>query len=329
MTGAPDFDRLWAEAIERLGRGDAEGAILCLCRAICLRRGDVGAQRILCRLLRDHPRTFVTPAPTAPGVPLGLVSVVTCSIDPGKFECVRTTYARAFGDAPWELIGIHDARSLAEGYARGYTRARGEAIVFSHDDIEVLSDDLGGALARAFSLADVVGVVGTVKLLGPAHAWSGTAYTRGRIVHPARGGAGLDLILFNLAPRVTPGQEAIDGVFMAATRETVEAIGFDAVTFDGFHLYDIDFSYRAHLSGRRVGVSSEIVLQHDSEGSFDAAWEAYARRFLAKFPGVNGPRAPNEVAIVPFEDAASLLAFCSRLDEAGQRALQPVSDTKM
>ncbi len=255
--------------------------------------------------------------------PFGLVSVVACSIDPARFGRLRETYARAFGSVPWELIGIHDARSFAEGYERGFAKAKGEAIVFSHDDIDLLSADLGGALSRALAAADVVGVVGTTKLLGPAHSWGGTAHTRGRVVQPVRGGPGLELVLCNLAPGVTTGLEAIDGVFMATGRETVEAIGFDAGTFDGFHLYDLDFSYRANLAGRKVAVTSEIVLKHDSEGEFDDAWQEYANRFLAKFPQVRGECEPNAVVNIAFGDAGSLLAFSARLDEAGRRAAMP------
>jgi hypothetical protein len=36
-----------------------------------------------------------------------------------------------------EIIGIHDARSLADGYNRGIAQSRGEHIILSHDDIEI------------------------------------------------------------------------------------------------------------------------------------------------------------------------------------------------
>jgi hypothetical protein len=322
MTSVSESDRLKAEAARCRERGDISGAVLALFRAVLSRRDDVSSLREACRLLRDHPETFVPPAPPLPARLRGPVSVVTCSIDPAKFERVRASYARAFGDAPWELVGIHDARSLAEGYARGLARAKGEVIVFAHDDIEILSRDLGGALARALEATDIAGIVGTTKLLGPAHAWSGTAFTRGRIVQPARTGTSLDLVVCNLSCGVTPALEAIDGVFMAARREVVEAVGFDALTFDGFHLYDIDFSYRAHAAGWRVGVSSEVVLRHDSEGSFDEKWAVYANRFLAKFPGLGGiAQAENAVALLRFHDVESLLAYCARFDEAGRMAM--------
>ena len=320
MSSSPEFDRLWAAALACHGRGDAEGAILALHQALLVRREDFQAQQLLCRLIFESPTAFVPAAPPAPVRPAGLVSVVICSIDAGKFARVRESYARAFGVTPWELIGIHDARSLAEGYARGFAQARGEAIVFSHDDIAILTPDLGGALARALASLDVVGIVGTTKLAGPAHAWGGRAYSRGRIAEPARTPGGVELVLYNPAPGVSAGLQAIDGVFMAATREAVAATGFDAENFDGFHLYDIDFSYCAHLAGRRVGVTSEIVLRHDSAGGFDARWEEYARRFLAKFPQVQGERVQNQMSRIPFPDAAALVCFCERLDEAGRRA---------
>lgn len=284
------------------------------------RRESLPAQQLLCRLLYENPAAFSPAAVPAPARPDSLVSVVVCSIDPGKYSRVEASYALAFGDVPWELVGIHDARSLAEGYARGLARSRGEVIVFSHDDIGILSADLGGALARALRVADVVGVVGTTRLCGPAYAWGGKAYTRGRIAEPANESGGLRLVVYNPAPGVTAGIEAIDGVFMAARRETVSGIGFDAGTFDGFHLYDIDFSFRAHRAGRRVAVTSEIVLRHDSTGGFDAGWEEHARRFLAKFPEVRGERVPNVMSRIAFPDPASLVSYCVRLDEVGRRA---------
>ena len=321
MSSSPEFDRLWAAAAACHDRGDAEGAVLALHRALFLRREDFQAQQLLCRELVENPAAFVPEAPVAHRGPAGLISVVICSIDPGKFSRVRASYARAFGEAAWELIGIHDARSLAEGYSRGFAQARGEVIVFSHDDIDILSPDLGGTVANALASVDIVGIVGATKLVGPAHAWGGRAYTRGRIAEPAKNRVGVDLVVFNPAPGVTAGLQALDGVFMAATREAVAATGFDAATFDGFHLYDIDFAFRAHLAGRRIGITSEIVLRHDSAGGFDARWDEYARRFLAKFPQVQGERAQNFMTRIPFADPSSLVAFCARLDEAGRRAL--------
>jgi hypothetical protein len=57
--------------------------------------------------------------------------------------------------------------------------------------------------------------------------------------------------------------------------------------FDGFHLYDIDFSYRAFLAGYRIAVPADLLLVHFSLGRYDAAWHQYNRRFLEKFPALS------------------------------------------
>ena len=45
------------------------------------------------------------------------------------------------------------------------------------------------------------------------------------------------------APPLVRNVQALDGLFMAARRSVIERVSFDPVTFDGFHGYDLDFSY--------------------------------------------------------------------------------------
>src|SRR4051812_33479043 len=94
-----------------------------------------------------------------------------CSRDEARFAATRDGYARWFGDAEYELIRIPDARSMSEGYNRGVRQARGKFILFSHDDVELLCDDLSGKLAAHFEHFDVFGVAGTTKFAGPG--WGG------------------------------------------------------------------------------------------------------------------------------------------------------------
>ena len=320
MTLATDFDRYWAQAEACHARGDEREAALALHRAVEARPDDMRSLAHFCRTLYENPSLFASPPAPRPRGPAPLVSVVICSIDTTKFGRVRESYGRAFGDDPWELVGVHDARSLAEGYTRGLSRAKGDLVVFSHDDIEILTIRLGEALSSALEAADVVGLAGTTALAGPAFAWSGKAAARGRFAEPAKGRDGLDLLIFNPVPRLASGMQALDGVWIAATRRAAEATGFDAKTFDGFHLYDIDFTYRAHLAGLKVAITPDVVLRHDSTGSFDAKWNEYAGRFLAKFPGLLRERCRSEMLRVPFSDAAQLVSYCARMDEAGRQA---------
>jgi hypothetical protein len=230
-------------------------------------------------------------APTSGDVPAALlaplISFVTCTITPAKFERLRASLTVAMGAKPWELIPVTDARSLCEGYARGFARTRGEFVVFCHDDVEVLCDRFHDRLMDAYDGADLIGVVGVNKLNGPALSWAGLPYLHGAVTHPEDGM--LCPSLCSSAGSRVDGAQALDGLFIATRRDVVESIGFDAETFDGFDFYDIDFSYRAYRAGLRVRIQVDLHLLHASRGNFGPRYAFYSERFRAKFAEFANP----------------------------------------
>lgn len=215
-----------------------------------------------------------------------LLSFVVCSITPSKLEALRINLAEKLGNNPWELVHIADAQSLCDGYTRGTSLARGDALVFCHDDIEILDPRFHPRLLNALADADIVGVAGTTKIRGPSVAWAGQPHVHGWITHrnhPTRQ-ANFMASISSLAPIRIDDAKAVDGLFIATYRHVVEQIGFDTEAFDGFHFYDLDFSYRAHLAGLRVRIQCDLLLTHTSRGAFDDNYRRYAERFLVKFP---------------------------------------------
>ena len=192
-------------------------------------------------------------------------------------------YRRLLAGERFEIIGIHDARSLSEGYTRGIAQSSGELIVLSHDDIRILSPDFAQCLVSDLAEHDLIGIAGTSKVVGASWLDSGDPYLFVLITSPEPESGRLQTVLLGGNGANVAGIQALDGVFMAMRREVAERVGFDAVTFDGFHLYDLDFSFRAYLAGYRLAVCRDIVLVHDSIGRYDEAWKEYARRFREKF----------------------------------------------
>jgi GT2 family glycosyltransferase len=88
--------------------------------------------------------------------------------------------------------------------------------------------------------------------------------------------------VFGVDGPLTAGLQGLDGMFFVAKRAVVEAVPFDEETFDGFHGYDLDFSFAAHLAGFSVGTSAEIAVIHASGGTFGEDWKRYANRFAEK-----------------------------------------------
>jgi GT2 family glycosyltransferase len=103
--------------------------------------------------------------------------------------------------------------------------------------------------------------------------------------------------------------QGLDGLFMAAKRELLERVRFDEVTFDGFHCYDIDFSFSSHLAGFRLAVAADMPVLHASAGNFDQAWEHYAERFMVKHAASipQSRRRPFQLSVVGAESKEEAL----------------------
>jgi hypothetical protein len=222
-------------------------------------------------------------------VDLRRVSVIICSIKPERFARVCAHYHALFADVPHEIVGIHDASSLCEGYNRGAQRAIGDILVFSHDDIEIVTPDFAVKLLSYLDCFDLIGAAGTTQLVGPAWVYSGWPHIHGQVAFHNTVTGKLIVQCYGLNGTCTPNVQAMDGVFLATRREVFERVCFDQFNFDGWHLYDVDFTFSAYLAGYRTAVCHDICLIHDSRGDWGEDWQHYAHAFMGK----HGDMLPN------------------------------------
>jgi len=240
--------------------------------------------RLASRIL---PRWFGRPKP--------LVTCAICSIDDQKFRAIEANYARLLSDVSFEIIGIHNAKSLAAGYNQAVALAKGKYLILSHDDIQILSPDFAARLLAHLSRFDMIGVAGTTRLHGGAWFLAGYPHNYQLVITPDTGTDKHVMYVQGYGPLVTPGIQALDGLFLAMRTSVAVNLSFDDVTFDGFHLYDIDLSYRAYLAEYKLAVCRDLVIVHQSHGKFDAVWNDYRRRFEKKFEAFL-PSAPDVAA---------------------------------
>jgi GT2 family glycosyltransferase len=167
-----------------------------------------------------------------------------------------------------------------------------EVVVLSHDDVDVLADDFAARLFNHLRSFDALGVIGSTRADGPAVGWSGHPHLRGWITHRSPGDSQWQVDV--LDHRAVAGEiTVLDGVLLAARREVLKTVPFDAALFDGFHVGDIDWSLRAARAGFRLGVAADLSLVHASRGNYDATWERYADRFCTKHSLGTTPPAPS------------------------------------
>lgn len=225
----------------------------------------------------------------APRLPLALeraagqISFVVCSITPSKLAALRANLDLLIPGEGWELIHIDDARSLAEGYNRGLEQVEGELVVLCHDDIVILCDEFEAKLRQYLVQFDVIGVAGSTQISGPAWAWAGVPHLWSWVGHPRDDGSPNATVAGLYGPCIS-GAQVMDGLFLAGRRSAFDKVRFDAQIFDGFHGYDLDFSYRASMAGLSCGICLDLTVFHESNGNFGEQYRYYANRFSKKFP---------------------------------------------
>lgn len=215
---------------------------------------------------------------------LPLFSVVVCSINPQKFLRLKQNIESLIPENHLEIIGITDARNMGEGYNRGARQAAGDILIFCHDDIELLTPDTCYRLADRLDKYDLLGVAGSTWLRDAKWSSAGLPYERGQVVHALADRPGFTYSVFGLDGVMSDGIQALDGLFLAMRRNFWADNPFDE-GYDGFHLYDVDLSFRCYLAGHRVGVCNDILIEHRSLGRYDESWKYAADRFAARFGG--------------------------------------------
>jgi hypothetical protein len=258
--------------------------------AICARAYDadptfVPALKTLLALVSDEPSSQPPGAALDESEPLP-ISIVACSTDDARFAAMAASYDSVLAGWPHDIVRIAHARSIAEGYTRGVAVARGEIIVFSHDDVEIIASDFGHRLARRLAECDVLGVAGATRANGPAWSFAGWPFLHGLVIYPAE--QGYRVTVYSRTAPLARRIKLMDGVLLAMRREIALRIGWDAETCDGFHGYDVDFTLRASQAGLRLAVASDLGLVHRSYGSFEHDWETTARKLMARHPELNG-----------------------------------------
>jgi GT2 family glycosyltransferase len=253
------------------------------------------------------------PVEAPPRAPAKSISVIICSVDNARFAAVESMYRRVLGESA-QIIRIPDAKGMCEGYNRGIAQSTGDVLIFSHDDVEFLTDDFAARLLGHLENFDVVGVAGTTRLVAGAWVLAGPPYVFGQVAEPAQQG-GYAILYFGGMGRVCPNIQALDGLMFAARRAVVEKVKFDE-TFDGFHLYDLDFTFSAYNAGFKLAVARDLFALHFSSGNFDTRWQQYAERFVRKWAGKLQPH-PNRA----FQNAFLFLPSKDQIVDAMKQTL--------
>lgn len=189
---------------------------------------------------------------------------------------------------------------LAEAYNTAIDEAQPDDIlVFLHDDVFLDDWHLAKRLREALAHFDVVGVAGNRRRLPGQHAWyllpledtpegvpdwqrvvRDTPFLSGEVAH---GSSPMQsqLTVFGPCPQEVC---VLDGVFLAARAQRLQATGLRFDPSLAFHFYDLDFCRSAQALGLRLG-TWPMALTHKSSGNslHSDGWLQARRRYVTKW----------------------------------------------
>lgn len=183
----------------------------------------------------------------------------------------RSNVEQTFG-APFEFVVVDNTGNeydIFSAYNYGVSRAKGEIVIFAHEDVCVETDGWGRRIADHMD-ADpdigMIGFVGTQSIPKAPRGWAvcgqqgGNKWLRSGKMDGAdgSGGKGIEQAM------------AVDGLLFAIRRELFDegAIRFDGETFSGFHVYDMDISLQV-ARHKKVMVLLDIQFKHFFSGLYD------------------------------------------------------------
>jgi GT2 family glycosyltransferase len=238
-----------------------------------------------------------------------MVSVIVCSKQgPSWTLHERNIRKTASTDVEYIRIDNRDGRfGICAAYNSGVEKAQGDIVAFMHEDAFFMERGWDAALARKFSdpAIGLVGIAGTQYLFADPPGWvvAGRPFIRGKVVHETDNGGTFHLTVFSW-DKEDCDVVAVDGLFFAVRKSLFGRVRFDEKTFDRFHFYDLDLCMQIRKTHRLV-VTPDLLVKHQSSGSFDSVWFTYAQRFADKYrrelPASCAAGIPDRAKRVPFE----------------------------
>lgn len=239
--------------------------------------GKLGSKGRLAAVLESMPtvndgdwKGELTASPSEP-----FISLIMCCKSPKGFG---ERYKRTSEDLDFvPMIGMN---SMAEGYNLGAKKAKADILVFTHDDVEIQWDkSKWEKLINQLKLENsgIAGVVGYRQIDG--RHWLPIQFGSGACMHSE----GTEEWLSTFGDF---GETIIlDGIFLAMTRKVFDDIGGFDEDYPGWHFYDIDISFRAHMKGYK-NFTFPLKIKHDKTRTKKVnpeEWKQNERIFMEKW----------------------------------------------
>jgi hypothetical protein len=177
---------------------------------------------------------------------------------------------------------INNGEGLTKPYNDALKSAKYDIVVFLHDDIEIRTDNWGNKILKHYKRNPeygILGVAGTKYLSTTGKWWDDKKKMYGQVFHTHEGKTWLSAYSKDQGNQL---EEVclVDGLFFSVCKSRLKHNFDESVT--GFHFYDVTFCVPNYLSGVKIGVHTDIKVNHMSIGVTNDEWEQNRVLFAAE-----------------------------------------------
>jgi hypothetical protein len=172
-------------------------------------------------------------------------------------------------------------KSLSVVYNEIIKESTNDILVICHDDVLFDTKNWGKNLLKNFEKSEygIIGLAGSVYLHETGRWWEKAMTMRGIVNHQHDGKK------WESRYSINNGKISevllIDGLFISFDKTKIKN-QFDE-TINGFHFYDVAFSFSNHLEGVKIGVTYDVRVTHLSIGQTNDQWEKNRILFSEKY----------------------------------------------
>jgi len=212
-----------------------------------------------------------------------MVSVIYCTKEhnPQHIEHIKKMSGNPNGVEVIEYV--NKGEGLTKFYKKGLKESKHDIVVFCHDDIIIETSQFAKKIVKLFDKNPeygIIGVAGTKYMSATGRWWDDRTKMYGKVSHTHEGKTWLSSYSGGLGDNVEE-VVVVDGVFFSVNKKTIKE-DFD-LEVSGFHFYDVDFCFRNFLKGVKVGVHTNVRINHMSIGQTNQEWENNRINFANKF----------------------------------------------
>lgn len=208
-----------------------------------------------------------------------MISIIICSRKADIPQELKDNIAATIG-CEYELCMIdnsHNDYNIFTAYNEGVRRAKGDLLLFAHDDVAKYHTQDWGKNVEAHFKEDehwgLIGITGTHFLPGVPAEWYCCHTPSGGCIQTVNGVTEntQDLSDFRDGKSIVEAV-MVDGMWFCIRKKLFETIRFDNETFEGWHCYDTDICLQVINAGYKVGIASDVLIEHTSFGTWNEQW---------------------------------------------------------